>query len=305
MKINKVAIIGLGAMGSQLATLLLKAGYTVKGFDIIEEKINQLISQGLNPATSPKVAADGSQLVILSLQTWDIVKDVTLGVNGILEAENPAKIIVDTSTVPPPDTRSMAEKMSAKGIDWLDVPISGSSAQLKDGNMVFMAAGKKPTFNIVKPVLEEISKKVVYVGPNGDGAMLKIIVNTILYLNQAAAIEGFVLGLKAGLNPEVMFEVVSSGAAGSDLISARGRDMLSGNFEPKGALGIKSLDFALENAEKLGVILPMTALYRQFMLQAFYNGWGGNDGTAVMTVYEQLAGIKRKKSPPRPIPKRK
>ena len=199
----------------------------------------------------------------------------------------------------------MAEQLSVKGIDWLDVPISGSSAQLKVGNVVFMAAGKKSVFNIIKPMLEKIGKKAVYVGPNGDAAMLKIVVNTILYLNQAAAIEGFVLGLKAGLNPDVMFEVVSSGGAGSDLISARGRDMLTGNFEPKGALGIKSLDFALENAERLGVILPMAALYRQFMLQAFYSGWGGNDGTAVMTVYEQLAGIKRKKTPPRPLAKRK
>jgi 3-hydroxyisobutyrate dehydrogenase-like beta-hydroxyacid dehydrogenase len=284
---------------------MLQSGYKVKGFDVIEEKMRQLAPIGLKPSRSPKDAASGVDLIVLSLQTWDIVKDVTLGTKGILASKNPGKIIMDTSTVPPAESRSMAEQLSVKGIDWLDVPISGSSAQLKDGNAVFMAAGKKAVFHKIKPVLEKIGKKAVYVGPNGDGAMLKIVVNTILYLNQAAAIEGFVLGLKAGLNPDVMFEVVSSGAAGSDLISARGLDMLTGNFEPKGALGIKSLDFALENAERLGVILPMASLYRQFMLQAFYNGWGGNDGTAVMTVYEQLAGIKRKKTPPRPIAKRK
>lgn len=305
MQIKNVAVIGLGAMGSQLATLLLQSGYNVKGFDIIEEKMKRLTPIGLKISRSPKDAASGAELVVLSLQTWDIVKDVTLGKKGILASKNPGKIIADMSTVPPAESRSMAKQLSVKGIDWLDVPISGSSAQLKAGNAVFMAAGKKSVFNIIKPVLEKIGKKAVYVGPNGDAAMLKIIVNTILYLNQAAAIEGFVLGLKAGLNPDVMFEVVSSGAAGSDLIGARGRDMLTGNFEPKGALGIKSLDFALENAERLGVILPMTALYRQFMLQAFYNGWGGNDGTAVMTVYEQLAGINRKKTPPRPLAKRK
>ena len=305
MTIEKIAIIGLGAMGGRLATSLLQAGYQVTGFDILEERINELSPLGLKPALSPKDAAEGVDLILLSLQTWDIVKDVTMGENGILSAKNPGKIIVDTSTVPPYETRSMAQRLSNQGIEWLDVPISGSSAQLREGNMVFMAAGKREAFNIIRPVLERIGKKTVYVGSNGDGAMLKIVVNTILYLNQAAAIEGFVLGLKAGLDPEVMFEVVSSGAAGSDLITARGKDMLSGNFEPKGALGIKSLDFSLENAERLGVILPMVALYRQFMLQAFYNGWGGNDGTAVMTVYEQLAGIERERTPARPISKRK
>ena len=187
----------------------------------------------------------------------------------------------------------------------MDIPITGSAAQVKQGKMVFMAGGKRTVFAKVKPVLDQIGKKAVYVGPNGDALMLKIVVNTILYLNQSAAVEGFTLGRKAGLNPKVMFDVVASGAAGSNLISARGQDMLKGNFEPKGALGIKSLDLALENAERLGVMLPMAALYRQFMLQTHYSGWGGNDGTAVMTVYEQLAGIKRKKTKARPIPKRK
>lgn len=305
LEIKNIAVIGLGAMGGRLAELLLRAGYDVTGYDIIEAKIKELTALGLKPASSPETAAEGVDMIILSLQTWDIVKEVTLGDHGIMASQNPAKIIMDTSTVPPADSRAMAENLSAKGIAWLDVPISGSSAQLKDGNMVFMAAGKQEAFETIRPVLEKIGKKAIYVGRNGDGAMLKIVVNTILYLNQAAAVEGFTLGLKAGLNPDVMFEVVSSGAAGSDLISARGRDMLKGNFEPKGALGIKSLDFALENAERLGVMLPMAALYRQFMLQTFYSGWGGNDGTAVMTVYEQLAGIEREKTPPRPIPKRK
>ena len=178
----------------------------------------------------------------------------------------------------------------------MDVPISGSSAQARVGNMVFMAGGKKSAFERIKPVLDRIGKKTVYVGKKGDGAMLKLVVNHILYLNEAAAIEGLVLGLKAGLDPEIMFDVITSGAASSDLIMARGKDMLAGNFEPKGPviLAVKDLGLSLESAKQLGVVLPVGGLYQQLLLKAQYNGWNRNDATIVMKIYEQLAGINRK-----------
>ncbi len=279
-------------MGTPMATLLLKAGYRVTGFDIAKKKMAALVSLGLQPVRSPKEAAKGADLIILSLRTWDIIKTVVEGPDGILDTAQSGQIIADMSTVPPWETKAMAERLAKRGIDWMDVPISGSSAQARVGNMVFMAGGKKSVFQKIKPVLDRIGKKTVYVGKNGDAAMLKVVVNTILYLNQAAAIEGFVLGLKAGLDPEVMFDVISSGAAGSNLISARGQDMLAGDFTLKGGLGLKDMSLALESAERLHVILPMTGLYRQFMLQAFYNGWLGQDGTIVMKIFEELAGIK-------------
>ena len=293
MTIRNISVIGLGNMGTPLATLLLKAGYRVAGFDVVRKKMLNLVSLGLRPARSPKDAAQGADLILLSLRTWDIIKAVVEGPHGILGIAESGQIIADMSTVPPWETKAMADRLAKRGIDWLDVPISGSAAQARVGNMVFMAGGKKSVFRQIKPVFDRIGKKTVYVGKNGDAAMLKVVVNTILYLNQAAAIEGFVLGLKAGLDPEVMFDVISSGAAGSNLISARGQDMLAGDFTLKGGLGLKDLGLALESAERLHVILPMTGLYRQFMLQAFYNGWLGQDGTVVMKIFEQLAGIKR------------
>ena len=294
MTIRNISVIGLGNMGTPLATLLLKAGYRVTGFDVVKKKISNLASLGLRSARSPKDAARGADLIILSLRTWDIIKSVVEGPKGILDIARPGQIIADMSTVPPWETKALAERLAKRGIDWMDVPISGSAAQARVGNMVFMAGGKKSVFRKIKPVFDRIGKKTVYVGKNGDAAMLKVVVNTILYLNQAAAIEGFVLGLKAGLDPEVMFDVISSGAAGSNLISARGQDMLAGDFTLKGGLGLKDIGLALESAERLHVILPMTGLYRQFMLQAFYNGWLGQDGTVVMKIFEQLAGISRK-----------
>lgn len=294
MGIKNIAIIGLGEMGTAIATLLLKAGYNVNGFDIVEKRKFRLVPLGLNPGRSIDESVKGMDLIVLSLMSWDIILEVVHGKEGILKGAQKGQIIIDTSTVPPWETKAMAAKLVKRGIEWMDIPISGSAAQARASNMVFMAGGKKSVFKKVKPVLDKIGKKVVYVGKNGDGAMLKIVVNTILYLNQAAASEGFVLGLKAGLKPDIMFEVVSAGAASSDLIKSRGWDMLMGNFEPKGQLSTKSFDLALESARRLGVMLPMAALSNQFRLQAFYNGWNEYDGTVMMKVYEQLAGIRRR-----------
>jgi 3-hydroxyisobutyrate dehydrogenase len=304
MSIKNVSVIGLGLMGTPLATLLLRAGYRVAGFDIVKKKMSQLAPLGLKATKSPKEAAKGADLIMLSLQKWDIIREVVEGKGGILEGAKRGQIIVDTSTVPPWESRAMGERLSRKGIEWMDVPISGSSAQARVGNMVFMVGGKKSIFNKVKPVLDKIGKKTVYVGKHGDGATLKLIVNHTLYLNQAAAIEGLVLGLKAGLNPDVIFDVLTSGAASSDLIISRGRDMIMGNFRPKGpiVLAAKDLGLSLETARQLGVIVPMGGLYYQLLLQAKYNGWDRSDATAVMRIYEEMAGgitRKTKKSPSR------
>jgi 3-hydroxyisobutyrate dehydrogenase len=295
MAIEKIAVIGLGAMGNCLAALLLKAGYQVTGYDIDRKQIAKLVNRGLTPAKTAAVSAPKKDLIILSLPNWSIVQTVVEGNFGLLKTLQKGQIVVDTSTVPPRETKSMAAKLAKKGIEWMDVPISGAANQAKVGNMVFMAGGKKATFNKVKPVLDKIGKKTVYVGKNGDAALLKLVVNHTLFLNQAAAVEGLTLGLKAGLNPEVMLDVLTSGAAGSDLLTARGKDMVKGNFKPKGALwvAIKDLGMALESAKQLGVVLPIAGLYQQLLLSAQYAGWDDSDATVVMKTYEQLAGIRQ------------
>ena len=307
VSIKNITVIGLGAMGAPIATFLLKAGYHVTGFDIVEKRMSDLAPLGLKLVKSPKEGAKRADLIILSLQNWDIILEVVEGKEGILKVVQKGQIIVDTSTVPPWETKAMAGRMARKGVDWMDAPISGSAAQATVGNMVFMAGGKKSIFNRVKPVLDKVGKKTVYVGKNGDAAMLKLVVNQTLFLNQAAAIEGLVLGLKAGLPPDIMLDVLISGAAGSDLIEARGKDMLMGNFEAKGPvwLATKDIGLALESAKRLGVVLPMAGLYQQFLLNAHYQGWDQSDATVVMKIYKQLAGISKEAGKSRARRKRK
>ena len=290
-EIKNISVIGLGLMGTPISTLLMKAGYEVTGFDVIKKQMSNLVPLGLKPARSAKEAARGADIIILSLPHWNAVREAVEGKDGILAGARKGQIIIDASTSPPWESKAMGERLAKKGFEWMDVPISGSSAQARVGNMVFMVGGKRSIFERIKPVFDRIGKKTVYAGKMGDGATLKLVINHTLYLNQAAAVEGLVLGLKANLNPDVLYDVITSGAASSDLIMARGKDMLVGDFSPKGPLVLANKDLALslETAKRLGVVLPMGALYQQFMLKAHYNGWDQEDATIVMKIYQQLA----------------
>lgn len=295
---KRIAVIGLGNMGTPVASFLLKKGYQVTGYDIVKDRMDALAGLGLKKARSPKDAVSHVEMVITLLPNWHVVEEVVEGARGILEGARRGLIICESSTVPPWETKAMGERLKKRGIIWMDVPISGSAAQAREGNMVFMVGGDKKVFHKIKPVLDDIGKKTLYAGPSGSGAQLKLVVNQTLFLNQASAIEGMVLGLKAGLDPDAMWEALVSGAAGSNLIEARGKDMLRGDFTPKGSawISVKDMATALESAKRLGVVLPVAGLYYQMMLTLMFNQWEDEDSTAVMRVYEGLAGIKSKAS---------
>ncbi len=294
MAIQRIGIIGLGQMGTPIATFLLKAGYAVAGCDVAPERMAALAPLGLKSARTPREAATEAELVILSLRSWADVTSVVEGKEGILQGAREGLIIADCSTVPPLESRAMAERLGSRGIHWMDVPVSGAANQARQGNMVFMVGGEKRIFEAIKPVFDRVGKKTVYVGKSGDAVMMKSVVNHVLFLNQAAAIEGLVLGRKAGLDPAILLDVLVSGAAESDLLRARGKDMLAGDFSAKGALWIAAKDLALslQSARALGVALPMGGLYQQLLQSAQARGWDQEDATVVMRIYEELAGLK-------------
>jgi 2-hydroxymethylglutarate dehydrogenase len=293
---KQIAVIGLGLMGTPISLRLMEAGYAVRGFDIVQAKVTALVRRGLKRARSPQEAARGADLVILSLPSWKAVLDAVEGKSGIVGASHRGQIIIDASTSPPWESRILGQRLSRRGIEWMDIPISGSSVQARTGNIVFMAGGKRSVFQKVKPVLDKIGKKTVYAGQSGHGATLKVAINHTLHINQAAAVEGMVLGLKAGLEPDLLYEVMSSGGASSDQLISRGRDMLAGDFSLKSTVAVASKDtgLSLEMGKRLGVALPVGALYHQFFLSAATRGWDQKDATIVMKIYEELAHFTRK-----------
>ena len=297
MAIQNISVIGLGSMGAPMATFLLKAGYRLKGFDILKRRMSDLVPFGLKPVSSARAAATGAELIILSLPNWNAVQEVVQGKEGILPVLKRGQILVDTTTVPPWETAAMGKRLATRGVEWMNLPVSGSAAEAREGNLVFMAGGKRSVFKKIKPVFDQIGRKTIYVGDHGKAAMMKLIVNHILFINQAAAVEGLTVGLKAGIDPDVLLDVVTSGAANSNLIAARGRDMMQGDFSGKGALeiAVKDIGIIVENGRRLGVTLPMAALYQQLLLSAYHRGWHQKDATIVMKIYEELSGIKRKR----------
>ena len=295
MAIKNIGFIGLGAMGTPMATHLLKAGYPVKGFDLNEKQKKGLVPLGMKWSGSPKQAAKGADLIFLSLPNWNAVLEAVEGEKGVLESAGKGQIVVDTTTVPPSETQAMARRMTKRGIDWMDVPVLSAPKQVMEKRTVFLVGGKKSAFKKIKPVLDKIGMRTVHVGKNGDGAKLKLVHNLILFINEAAAIEGFTLGLKAGLDPRVMHEVIQQGPAASDLIERRGKDMLVGDFKVKGSLtiGVKDVGLALDSAKDLKVVLPIAGLYHQYLLNAQYRGWDEEDATVVMRLYEEMSNLKR------------
>jgi 3-hydroxyisobutyrate dehydrogenase-like beta-hydroxyacid dehydrogenase len=169
---KKISVIGLGLMGTPIATLLMKAGYRVTGFDIVRKQMTDLAPLGLRAVNSPQEAAKGADLILLSLPNWDAVLEAVEGKKGVVEGAQKGQIVVDTSTSPPWESKALGARLAKKGIDWMDIPISGSSAQARVGNMVFMAGGKRSVFKRIQPVLDRIGKKTVYAGKSGDGATL-------------------------------------------------------------------------------------------------------------------------------------
>jgi 3-hydroxyisobutyrate dehydrogenase-like beta-hydroxyacid dehydrogenase len=300
---RNIAVIGLGLMGTPISTRLIQAGYTVTGFDIVKQKVTRLVPLGLRAARSPREAGRGADLILLSLPSWDAVVEAVEGKEGVIQGARRGQIIIDTSTSPPWESRDMGKRLAKRGFHWMDVPVSGSSVQAAVGNILFMVGGEKSDFERVKPVFDKIGKKTVYVGPSGQAATLKVAINHTLHINHAAAIEGFVLGLKAGLDPGILYEVMSSGGASSDQLASRGKEMVVGKYPLRSSISVanKDMGLSMEMGKRLGVPLPVGALYKQFLLNAHYKGWDQEDATIVMKIYEDLAGFRRKK----PLSKRK
>lgn len=285
-----IGVIGLGMMGTPISKLLMRAHYSVVGFDIDSERIAKLEGEGLRAAASAKEVASSSDVVFLSLPNWKAVLHVMEDEQGVIAGAVRNQLVVDLSTSPPWETSKMAEKLAPMNIHWLDAPISGSSAQAKTGDIIFMVGGRRSDYESLKEILDKIAKKTLYVGEHGRGAMLKLAVNHTLFLNQSAAIEGMVLALKAGIEPKIILEALTSGAASSNLIEARGSDMLNGNFSPKGQLSVcvKDLALSLEAAKNLGISLPIGFQYLQIALQSYRKNLGDYDATIVIKEYDEM-----------------
>ena len=293
----KTGFIGLGIMGKPMAKNLLKAGYPLVVYDVNPAPVKELAAAGTEVASSAKEVAQKTEVVVTMLPNSPHVKAAVMGPNGVLEGAKPGMIIMDMSSIAPLAAKEIAAKAAEKGVEMLDAPVSGGEPKAIDGTLSIMVGGKKEIFEKCKELLSKMGTSVVLCGDIGAGNVTKLANQIIVALNIAAMSEALVLGAKAGVNPEIIFEAIRGGLAGSAVLEAKAPMVLNGNFKPgfRIELHIKDIANAVETAHEVGVPLPLTSQVMEIMQALKVDGKVGNDHGGIIQYYETLAKYEARK----------
>jgi 2-hydroxy-3-oxopropionate reductase len=285
-----IGFIGLGIMGRPMAKNLIKAGYKLVVYDKFA-KFDDLITLGAEGAASNKEVASKSDIIITMLPNSPHVKEAILGPDGVIEGIKAGAIVIDMSSIAPAASQEVGAALKAKNAGFLDAPVSGGEPKAIDGTLAIMVGGEKDTFEKVKPILEKMGSSVVLVGELGAGNVTKIANQMIVALNIAAVSEAFVLAVKAGVDPQSVFDAIKGGLAGSTVMNAKVPMILDGNFKPgfRIELHIKDLQNAMDTAHNLGIPIPLTASVMETLQALKVDGMAANDHSAIVRFYEKLA----------------
>ena len=290
---KRIAIVGVGLLGSAVASRLLEGGFEVIGYDTRPDQLARLRSRGLEAAASLKDVAAGTDAVFTILPSPESVEAAILGGSGLLGLLPRSAPVIQMSTISPTLTRRLAEAATAAGIGFLDAPMSGTSAMVERGDCTIFAGGDPALVDACRPVFSAIAKRTTHVGPAGSASLAKLATNLLVGLNTAALAEALVLGTKGGLDPRALLGILRDSAAASKMVDVRGPLMVDHRFEPQMKLDLFLKDFRLmlEEGQRLGVPLPLTSLTQQLCLATASAGRGGEDLAALITTLERMAGL--------------
>jgi 3-hydroxyisobutyrate dehydrogenase-like beta-hydroxyacid dehydrogenase len=295
--VETAGVIGLGIMGSAFAANLAKSGAHVIGYDIDQARIDDLAGIGIQFAASPAAVAAAADVVVTSLPSPAAFHDVMSGPGGIIECGNVALIVIDTCTLGIDDKQAGFDALAAKSITLLDCPVSGTGAQAADGDLVILASGDQDSYQKVLPVLQGFSRTQHYVGPFGDGSKVKYIANLLVAIHNASAAEAMVLGLKSGLDLEMLLHVLTDGAGNSRVLELRGPMMVADDYDSKvtATMKIQDKDMGIINAyiDSLDCPAPLFKSTIGLYKDALEGGLENSDTAAVCRVLEKIAGIER------------
>jgi 2-hydroxy-3-oxopropionate reductase len=289
----KVGFIGLGIMGKPMSKNLIKAGYSLVVSDRNTDVVAELVAAGAQSATSAKAIAEQCDVIITMLPNSPHVKEVALGEGGIVEGAKPGTVLIDMSSIAPLASREISEGLKAKGVEMLDAPVSGGEPKAIDGTLSVMVGGDKALFDKYYDLLKSMAGSVVHTGDIGAGNVTKLANQVIVALNIAAMSEALSLATKAGVNPELVFEAIRGGLAGSTVLEAKAPMVLNRNFKPgfRIDLHIKDLANALDTSHGVGAQLPLTAAVMEMMQALRADGHGSDDHSAIACYYEKLAKV--------------
>jgi len=289
---DTVGIIGLGMMGSGMAANILKAGHSLVVYDIDDKKNARFVELGAKAGTSPSDVARQARVVITMVDTTAQSEEVTVLKGGIIDGAQPGDVVLCMSTIDPMAVKKMHEKLSAKGIGMIDSPVSGMIKGATEGTLRAFVGGDAAALDKCRPVLESMTSEIIHVGALGQGLVMKLINNMLYKVSSIAAIEGMVLGVKAGLDPQMMLDVIGRSTGNSPAFQYRAQRMINRNFEGV-RLDISYKDMELETS--LGKSLQVPLLLPNVCLQIFEMGraagLGSKDATALVQIYEQITGV--------------
>lgn len=289
---STVGFIGTGTIGGPIALRLLEHGNGMRVFDIDRHAIRKHVEAGATPAASVSELASACSTVFLSLPGPPQIEDVVLGEEGLIENAAGLSTIIDLSTNSLALNRRIAGLAAARGIRYLDAPVSGGKAAAGDGTLAVMVGGDEAAFDDVRPLLERFGKYITYMGPPGCGTLTKLVNNQIFLCASVLVQEGFVMGAKAGMEPDALLEVLKASSAGP--IVARAPLVLSRKFDLEVfalAIAAKDVNVALESGREVGADMPLTAAANDVYQRALAAGLGNEDFFATVKVLETAAGI--------------
>src|SRR5713101_7452589 len=288
-----VGFIGVGNMGNPMAGNVLKAGFSMTVFDMNPKATENLIQAGAKRAASAQETVDASEVVLTSLPASPDVEAMYLDKGGLVERAKPGTILIDLSSVLPSTPRKIEPKAKARGVHYLEAPVSGGVSGARAATLAIMVGGDAAALERARPVLRAMGPNIFHVGPVGAGNTVKAINNMMACVNGLAMMEGFVLGVKAGLDPMTIYEVVKASSGGSKALERIPRAIVPREFEPgfKVALMNKDLETFTAIAKELHVPVSFVNVAQRYEQMALAAGLGEQDTTVVMTVIERLAGI--------------
>jgi 3-hydroxyisobutyrate dehydrogenase len=288
-----VGFIGVGNMGNPMAGNVLKAPFPMTVFDTNPQAMENLVQAGARRAGSAREVLEQSEIVLTSLPASPEVEAIYLEPGGLVERARPGSILIDLSSVLPSTPRKIEPRARERGVHFLEAPVSGGVSGARAATLAIMVGGDAETLSRARPVLRAIGPNIFHVGPVGAGNTVKAINNMMACVNAVAMMEGLVLGVKAGLDPMTIYEVVKASSGGSKALERIPRALIPRNFEPGFKVQLMNKDLETFNtiAKELHVPVSFSNVAQRYQQAAMAAGLGDHDTSVVLTIIERLAAV--------------
>jgi 3-hydroxyisobutyrate dehydrogenase len=297
---TSVGFIGVGNMGNPMAMNVLKTPFPMTVFDMSPQAMENLVQAGARRAGSAREVVESSEIVLTSLPASPDVEKVFLEPGGLVERAKPGTILIDLSSVLPSTPKKIEPAARARGVHFLEAPVSGGVTGARAATLAIMVGGDAAALDKARHVLRSIGPNIFHVGPVGAGNTVKAINNMMASVNSLAMMEGLIVGVKAGLDPMTVYEVVKASSGGSKALERIPRAIVPRNFEPgfKVSLMNKDLDTFNSIAKELHVPVSFANVAQRYQQAAMAAGFADQDTTAAMMIIERLAAVEVPKGNP-------